>query len=62
MAKKRNQEDTDQAYMDAAAVAVLRAVERKGLDRELLSGMTPAELDEVFAAEKRFMDRMRGRK
>jgi hypothetical protein len=52
----------DQDAYDAATVAILRATDRKGLQRELLSGLTPEQQREVFAAEKRFLDRMRARK
>ncbi|MFC7756707.1 hypothetical protein ACFQY4_46115 [Catellatospora bangladeshensis] len=44
---------TDQQISDAATVALLRALERHGHDRAVLSGLSEREQAAVFAAEQR---------
>jgi len=55
MGRKADRE-AEQAY-DAATVAILRALERKGKDREVLQHLSLQEQEVVFAAEARHMRR-----
>lgn len=48
---------TDQQIEDAAVTAILRRLERAGVDRAVLSDMSDRDQAAVFAAEKRVTDR-----
>lgn len=49
----REGEYSDEQVADAAVVAVLRMLERRGVDREVLSEMTDSAQAAVWAAEAR---------
>ena len=48
---------TDQQITDAATVALLRRLEKAGVDRAVLADMTDRDRDAVFAAEARHPNR-----
>lgn len=48
---------TDEQLQDAAVTALLRRLERAGVDRAVLSDMTDQEQADVFAAEARNRNR-----
>lgn len=47
------QTPTDQQVEDAAVAALLRRLEKAGVDRQVLADMTGQEQADVFAAEAR---------